>query len=914
MRNAVLGVTVLWLTPAARADVPRPAAPPAARWTVPDVVAAESAAGFQVAPDGRRVAWLKTVPDKDKGEPVSRLMLTDLATRRDVPLTRGPDSCEQPLWSPDGKLLAFLSSRPAPRSRRAGEDEEGKTQLWLIDPQGGEPWPLTTIARGVLRYRWAGPDALVVLAQEQPSLWETKHKDEKDDTVVVEDEAHEPSARLFRVEVASGKVKRLTDNTDRIEQFAVSPDGSRAVAVHNRSLRWAYDNRVRPEVFLHDLRSGKRQRVLTDAAMNVTHLAFSPDGSGFYAVSERNSQPPLAQAGVPEVYFHDLSRGTAAGVELGWDRGLATQELNDEAPGLAVTGDGFVALLADGVRNRAARFTRTAGGWQRRWLTGAHADHVFGIQAGADGKTLVYAHSTASTPPQWYAARLAEGRIDDPQPIATVNEHLRELPRARAEVVRWRGGRDEEVEGLLYYPHDYRPGRRYPLVVMIHGGPAGADQDTWDDSWMYPVNLVCGRGAFVLRPNYHGSANYGLAWLESITHGHYGDPELDDIERGVDEVVRRGLADGERLALVGWSNGAILANLLTARTTRYKASCAGAGSIEYVSDWATCEFGEAFDRYYFGGSPLQEPGWYRRRSPFWRSERVRTPTLIFFGTEDRTVATQQGWVHYRALQQLGKAPVRFVLFPGEKHLLKKLAHQRRKLEEEQAWLDRYLFGTPPQTNEALKADSPLAWALARQQARRDGSRYGVAIKGRLIPETVALGKLRVGRFEVTRAQFAAFDKDYAVGPGRENFPAGGVTFEQAQKYCAWLSGLTGETYRLPKPDEAAQLYDQPEGGENTLDGWAGYAVNPDDASRLREKLARLPGTAPLLKEVGSGRGVGQGEPVFDLGGNVAEWVCGRDGRGVLRGGSADQPAQPAAHAEAAPEYRGFRVVHEGRSR
>ncbi len=446
---------------------------------------------------------------------------------------------------------------------------------------------------------------------------------------------------------------------------------------------------------------------------------------------------------------------------------------------------------------------------------------------------------------------------------------------------------------------------------MIHGGPAGADFDDWDDWWMYPANLVCQRGAFVLKPNYHGSSNYGLAWLESITRGHYGDLETIDIEKGVDHLIARGLVDPARLALCGWSNGAILANRLTVETTRYRAAVAGAGNVEYVSDWAACEFGDAFDRFYLGASPLDDPLRYLVKSPFFRLDRVRTPTLILFGDDDRTVPVHQGWVQYRALQQLGKTDVRFVLFPGEKHILKKLPHQRRKVKEELAWLDRYLFGTATETNSSVKEDSPLARALRRREARRESGRYGLLVKGQLVPETVKHGELQVGRFEVTRAQFAQFDKTYSVAAGRENDPAGGITFEQAKDYCTWLSKRTGHTYRLPNEDEAEELYDGTEGEENTLDHWAGYKVNPDDAARLREKLKELGGGAPLLKEVGSFRAAGTEAAVFDLGGNVAEWVTTKDGKGVLRGGSADTPADAKAKGtEAGPAYRGFRVIRK----
>jgi dipeptidyl aminopeptidase/acylaminoacyl peptidase len=912
-RIAPLLCCLVVLVPTARAEAPK-VGEATARWTVEDVLHTDSVSDFQVSPDGRWVVWAHSVVGKDRTEPVVRLVRLELATGREVVLTRGGEDCTHPRWSPDGKLLAFLSSRAAPKvagkKGGAGETDEAKSQIWLMDPTGGEPWPLTEGDRGVLHYDWAGPHAIVFVAHEEPSHQEQVRRDEKDDTTVVEDAQSEPPARLFRVIIESKKVTRLSENSDWIDSLAVSPDGRHAVAIHNRSLHYTYDNRIKPAVVLHDLDTGRHRRVFADPKLNVQQVRWAPDGRGFYATNLFNSLPRTAQAGVIELYYHDLQRDADQKVDLDWDRGLAVQEENDELPGFVPTRDGFLTLLADGVRNRVAHYQHTAEGWKREWLKGEHVSNFFAMQSSADGKVLLYAHSTASTPTQWYHARLESADVQGPKAFARINEQLRKLPRARTEVVRWKGALDEEVEGILYYPHGYRPGTKHPLVVMPHGGPMMADLDCWEDSWAHPANLLCQRGAFVLKPNYHGSSNYGLKWLESITQGRYGEPELTDIENGVDALIARGLVDAERLALCGWSNGAILINRLTVRTTRYKAAVVLAGNVEYVSDWATCEFGDAFDRYYFGATPLDDPKLYIRKSPFFHLDRVRTPTLIFFGAEDRVVSTSQGWVQYRALQQLGKAPVRFVLFPGEKHALKKLPHQKRKMEEELTWLDRYLFRTPQPADSVVKKDSPLAWALGRRQAWREGGRFGLLVKETLTPETVAHAGLQVGRFEVTRSQFAQFDRTYRVEPGQEDYPAGGITFEQARAYCAWLSKQTGRTYRLPTEAEGEVLYDSPESGENTLDHWAGYAANPDDTARLREKLKELGGEAPLLRPVGSFRGSGAESLVFDLGGNVAEWVVGKDG-GVLRGGSADAPADPKQRSiPAAPAYRGFRVVLE----
>src|SRR5260370_28280836 len=201
----------------------------------------------------------------------------------------------------------------------------------------------------------------------------------------------------------------------------------------------------------------------------------------------------------------------------------------------------------------------------------------------------------------------------------------------------------------------------------------------------------------------------------------------------------------------------------------------------------------------------------------------------------------------------------------------------RKVEEEVAWFDKYFFKTAETENEAVKEGSPLAGALRTKSLARSGSSYGTAVpvKGKVvvIPEVVKHGDLEIGRFEVTRAQFAEFDKNYKFDAGTENYPANGITLDQAKAYAAWLSKTTNQTWRIPNKSEVASLYEKKD-GENTLDYWAGYSLNPEDSALLAKKSSELPGTAALLKPVGSfaGQGSADEELIFDLGGNVAEWT------------------------------------------
>jgi len=894
----------------AATDEAKPAGAKKSPWTAEDVVNQEDASQFEVSPDGRFAVWVKGTADKDKDERVSNLFLSNLSDGRQVQLTQGAYDISQPHWSPSGETIAFLSSQPLAKPK----PDDARVQLWLINSAGGAPWSLTQFERGIQQIAWLDDETIVFSAEEDPSLYERQIKEHKDDSNVVDDTSHTPPVRIFKFSIKDQKVTRLTDNADWILNFEISHDKKQLVAVARRELSYAWDQKIPPVTYLVNIATGERTEIFTGERISPDDFEWARDSSGFYVVAPFSDDPKFFTASVERIYFYDLAAAKAVSVNLDWDRGFARS--------LQTTSDGFIALLMDGVYTKPVRFIRHGGTWSRKALVSDDAKHYFSFALGDDGKTLVYEYSTASAPTQFFRAHLDGVKISSPLQITDLNPNFKTKTIAKSEVLHWKGANDDDVEGILFYPDDYKRGKSYPLITATHGGPAGADHDQWTERWAYAPNLLTQRGAFVLKTNYHGSTGYGLKWVESICCGKYYDLEIPDIERGVDGLVDRGLVDPDRIGAMGWSNGSILTIQLTiTNPDRYKVASVGAGDVEWLSDWANVDFGEAFDHYYFGKTPLEDPQLYIDKSPLFKMDRVKTPTLIFFGTIDRQVPTEQGWTHYRALYSIGKAPVKFILFPGEAHGPRKLTHQLRKLNEEDAWFDRYLFKINPPENEALKKGSPLAVALRRRDVQKSGALYGVTFHSAavsetpapdvLIPETVKRGEIELGRFEVTRVQFAAFDKDYKVEPGTENYPANGITFDQATAYCRWLAQLTSETYRLPNESEVAALY-KDRAGENTLDYWAGYALNPDDAAKLETEIKELPGDAPLLREVGnfSGQGDKDEELIFDLGGNVAEWVVSVGGPPKTAGGSADRPADARSqYSQAALAYTGFRVVH-----
>jgi len=859
-------------------------------WSKEDIVTQERAGELAFAPDGA-VVWVRTTVDLAENRELFHLWLTqELAPGRQF--TRGPVEDRYPQVSPDGKLVAFLSDRPLPK----GEKEAKGKQIWLLPLAGGEPYPLTKAPKGVLAFAFADPATVLFAAEDAPDALDRRREAAKDQAQVVEDEARQQRVRLFQVDIPSGKTQRLTQNKSPITTFAVSPDGAWVVLQINVSPSFEADGRRKPETYLLERKTGKLVRILAGRPATPGAFRFTPDGR-FLAFSETfASDPQWEGAGVEKLYRLELASGQVSEIPLDWPRGLASPWAYAPIPG------GFVVLLADGTRNLLAFLEETPTGFTRHILS---EEHWSELAASAHGNHLALRRSTPHEPPQWFRVKLANGTLQVAGPLTALNEKLAAKPQGKVEVIRWKGANDETVEGILYYPLDYRPGKRYPLVVMIHGGPAGVDQLEWKASWAYAPQLYVQRGAFVLFPNYHGSSHYGLEWVESIK-GHYYELEVPDILTGVDALVAQGLVDPERLGVLGWSNGAILTIALTVSTDRFKAAAPGAGDVNWISDYGTCSFGVRFDNSYFGGPPWERLEHYIAKSPLFRLDRVTTPTLIFFGTEDRAVPTEQGFQHFRALQQLGKAPVRFVLFPGEGHSLAKPAHRLRKLEEELAWFDRYLFGKAPGERALPKAGSPLAALLARAQRARVGGRWGVLVRGKLVPETVEvpLFGMKVAPFEVTQAQWASFVPTFRPQPGAENLPVVGVSAAEAEAYCQFLSKLVGRRFRLPTAEEWGKLHAATQGPAVSLERWLGETPAWDDLAPLEQLLAPLGGPAALLAPVGSGDVTSwpEGPQLFDLAGNAAEWVL-EGNKPVLKGGCA------ACFEEELPlSLAGFRVV------
>ncbi len=341
------------------------------------------------------MVWVKSVGDKDKDARVSNLYLSSLTQIREIALTRGTDQNSQPRWSPDGEKIAFISTRARPKAK----PDTAPMQIWLIDSHGGEPWSLTELAHAPKQIEWLDKDTLVYSAEEDPALYEMEMKKNKDDSEVVDDADHEPPVRLYKINTKDSKITRLTTNHDWIERFELSPDGKYAVASHAKSLHYAFDQKVPPEVMLHELKSGQDKQLLADLRVRPEGFQWALDNSGFYVATPFSTDARFMTAGITIVYFYDLGNGKTTQVNLDWENGLGYDL--QAAPG------GFVALLAAGSHDEPAFYAKNGDTWKRQPIAGEHAKNIEGFSLSNDGKAIAYVSSSASKTAAvvWRAAR-----------------------------------------------------------------------------------------------------------------------------------------------------------------------------------------------------------------------------------------------------------------------------------------------------------------------------------------------------------------------------------------------------------------------------------------------------------------------------------------------------------------------------
>ena len=274
---------------------------------------------------------------------------------------------------------------------------------------------------------------------------------------------------------------------------------------------------------------------------------------------------------------------------------------------------------------------------------------------------------------------------------ATAPVKLANFDIAKREVVRWKSGDGTVVEGVLYKPADFNPAKKYPLLVVIHGGPTGIDRPVISADRYYPIERFVAKGALVLRPNYRGSAGYGEKF-RSLNVRNLGVGDYADVISGVDYLIGQGFVDKDRLGSMGWSEGGYISAFITTSSDRFKAVSVGAG----ISDWMTYYVNTditPFAPQYLHATPWDDAEIYRKTSPISYIAKAKTPTLIQHGGADKRVPIANAFELRQALEDHG-VPVKMVVYDGFGHPINKPKQQRAVMEENENWFDHYIWGDP----------------------------------------------------------------------------------------------------------------------------------------------------------------------------------------------------------------------------
>lgn len=625
-----------------------------------------SGAAPQLSPDGTSVAYLLSRADWKAGRLLFQLWRQDIGGGQPTQLTFS-DGGVQPgalKWAPDGKTLLFV---------RDG-------QIALLPADGGESRPLARHATGISAPSWTPDGAAIYFIASDPQTGDERERARLRDDVFGVDETSK-QRHLWKVVVSTGVETQITTGEATVLDYRLSADGKQIAMSRAPSPMNA--DAFRSEVWVMDA-NGEHARVLTSNAIGEQNVELSPDSSQVLFTADTNDRfEPYYQ---DNVFVVPAAGGTPRAVLPDFRYAV------DQAT-WAPDGKSIIAAVNMGVHSEL--FQIDVGARRAKQLTdGAHFVPPGWSVVPSAGKIVFQLDEPTRFGDVWTLP--IAGSAATPTRVTGQFDALeRDFALPRQEKVEWKGTDGAAVEGILYYPIGYEQGRRYPLVVQLHGGPMESDKFGAGPGLLlnfFPV--LTAKGYAVLRPNYRGSLGYGNAFFRDVVNGYFNNM-TSDVVAGIDALVQRGIADPDRLVAMGFSAGGTLVNKLVATTDRFKAGSAGAGVANWVSLWAQTD-NTSFRRTWFAGTPWQKNAPIDR---FWNSSplkdvsNVKTPTLFFAGEGDQRVPIAQSIEMYRALKSNG-VPTHLYAAPREGHQWAELRHQLFKANTELEWFEKYAMGRP----------------------------------------------------------------------------------------------------------------------------------------------------------------------------------------------------------------------------
>ena len=646
----------------------------------------------QIAPDGRRVAFVVTTLSEEKDEYQSNIWVVDTDGGEPRRFTTGQKRDTSPRWSPDGTRLAFISER----------EPKKRGQLYVMPADGGEPEKLTDIKRGVASPVWSPDGTRIAFTSrtggwEEPEDEEEKRKSKPARVIEVmkykmngEGFVYDRRNHIFVVPAdGSGEPRQITDGDWHDNNPEWSPDGRLIAFVSARHEDRDYDNAA--DVFVVPADGGEARRV-TDTAGPASLPEFSPDGRSIAYLGHRHLNEAArnlrlftvpVEGGAPTCLTEELDR-------------TCQPFFASVGPFWTPDGNAIVFAIEDQGDVPVYRI-RAAGGTPEPIIDGER--QVTGFSASRDSSRIAFTATDPVSPAEVFVCDADGGN----------ERQLTDLNRAWKEEValgrpeRFRYERDGfTLDCWVIKPFGYEPGRRYPALLNVHGGPATQYGHTFFDEFQ----VYAGAGYAVIFTNPRGSQGYGEAFTRAVVED-WGGGDYADVMAGVDEALRRcDFIDPERLGVLGGSYGGFMTSWIVGHTDRFKAACSERALNTHYSMFGTSDIGHSFPEAYSGGYlPWDNLNWYIDHSPLTYAKNITTPLLIIHAEEDLRCPIEQGEQLFVALKKQRKE-VLFVRFPDENHEMSRSGRPRHRLERFRFILDWFAKHLQPSATPAR--EEPVA--------------------------------------------------------------------------------------------------------------------------------------------------------------------------------------------------------------
>jgi dipeptidyl aminopeptidase/acylaminoacyl peptidase len=637
--------------------------------TIVDLIDVPFLSDPQLSPDGKQVLYVLSNADWKENKRINHIWRVNADGSNPVQMTNGETGENSPRWSPDGKWIAFIAVRD---ETEAEEDDHG--QIFLLSNVGGEAQPLTEHETAVSRIQWSPDGAFIYFTAAEPDTEEEKEKKKAKDDVYAFDEDYK-QLHLWKIAVSDKKETRITEGDFSIIGYELSRDGS--MIAHHRAPSPLFDDSDEGEVWVMKA-DGSGAMKLTDNTVAERGAELSPDNQTVLFLSDSN-------ASFVTYYNDNVFLVPAAG----GDHRIILEDMPHEVMGATWSSDGKAIYFGANTGVRSELFSVEVATEKLEQLT--RGDHsIFGWDYVPSIERHVFTVSDRTNAGDlWMLDRKAGAA---PIRVTHVYDYLDEqfqIP--RQEAIQWKGEDGVTVEGLLYYPLDYEEGKAYPLCVQTHGGPMASDKFGFG-YWANYVPVLAARGWAVFKPNYRGSTGYGDDFLRDMV-GHYYRQSHLDVMTGVDYLIEKGIADGDRMAKMGWSGGGHMTNKIITHTDRFKAAASGAGAVNWISMYGQSDV-RIYRTPWFGGTPWQKDApidVYWDHSPLKDIWKVKTPTIVLVGENDVRVPPPQSVELYRALKTNG-VPAHLYMAPREPHGWRELRHELFKVNVELDWFEKHALG------------------------------------------------------------------------------------------------------------------------------------------------------------------------------------------------------------------------------